>query len=91
MHDIQFTREARKDLERLRSHEDQALRALDEPRENANAGKALQGSLRGLWSLCFGRFRIFYTVDGPTIILVILIGPRENIYKEAERRYKALK
>jgi mRNA-degrading endonuclease RelE of RelBE toxin-antitoxin system len=91
VNDIQFIREARKDLERLRSHEDQALRALGELRENAQAGKALQGSLRGLWSLRFGRYRIIYTIDGPTVILVILVGPRENVYKEAERRYKALR
>ncbi len=94
--EVRISREARKDLKRLRSHEDQALLALTELETNAYAGHALTGTLEGLRSLKFhlpgsGAYRAIYLIQATTVVLVILVGPRENIYREAERRYKPLR
>jgi hypothetical protein len=57
----------------------------------------LSGSLRGCRSLEFnlkgsGAYRAVYVVDPEQpICIVFLIAPHENVYREAERRVRALR
>jgi len=61
------------------------------------AGHPLAGSLQGCRSLDFnlkgsGAFRAVYFVDEPErACTVLLIGPHENVYREAERRISSLR
>jgi len=51
----------------------------DNPR---SAGKALQGSLKGLWRYRIGDYRLICQIqDNELIILLVEIGHRKNIYK----------
>ncbi len=60
-------------------------------------GHVLQGSLRGVRALEFNRkgggaYRALYTVvDRDRVCVVFLVGPHENIYKTAKRRWAALR
>lgn len=55
------------------------LAASDNPR---NTGKALQGSLSGLWRYRIGDYRLLCRIlDGALIILVVEIGHRKQIYR----------
>lgn len=85
-----------KDLAKLRQNREQAFREIRRLETNPLAGHALKGNLRGARSLEFnlkggGAYRAVYVVvDDQRICIVVLVGPHENIYKEAERRYRAL-
>jgi mRNA-degrading endonuclease RelE of RelBE toxin-antitoxin system len=48
-------------------------------------GKALRGTLKGLWSTRVGDQRILYTIAGDEVY-VLLIGHRRKAYREAPRR-----
>lgn len=60
-------------------------------------GHPLQGSLSGVRALGFnlkgsGAYRAVYTViERDRVCVVFLVGPHENIYKTAERRWAALR
>lgn len=47
-----------------------------------NTGKTLKNELTGLRSFRVSRFRIVYKVLPKKEIVIIAIGPRENIYEE---------
>lgn len=59
--------------------------ALDQIALNAEAGKALQGDLKGLRSLRVARFRVIYRSSARHVIEIVSIGPRERIYEETLR------
>lgn len=94
---VELTRQAEKDLKDLRPWTKQAtteiLRLEQEPRR----GHTLSGSLRGARALEFslkgsGVFRAVYTIlDEERVCLVFIVGPHENIYVKAQRRYDALR
>jgi mRNA-degrading endonuclease RelE of RelBE toxin-antitoxin system len=94
---VELTREAERDLKRLRPWTEQALRTILRLEENLNLGHPLTGSLKGARSLEFslrgsGVFRALYVVlDDNQSCLVFMVGPHENIYDKAERRVAALK
>ncbi|HUG13820.1 MAG TPA: type II toxin-antitoxin system RelE/ParE family toxin [Thermomicrobiales bacterium] len=96
-YEIELTRSAEKDLERLKSRRDQAMRALLQLEENPVAGHTLSGNLKGARSLEFslkgsGVYRAVYTIlEDDRVCVIFIIGPHENIYDKAERRYKALR
>ena len=48
-------------------------------------GKSLKDELKGLRSFRVRRFRLIYRVASKTIIEIIAIGPRKNIYEETFR------
>ena len=76
---IELTREAEKDLDRLRGHRDRVTRSL-------RGARSLEFSLPG------GAYRAVYIVlDEERICIIFIIGSHENVYKRAERRYQALK
>jgi len=94
--DIEFTNNAKKDIKDIRHDRDRALREILRLRDNPNAGHALRGSLRGARFLEFslkggGAWRAVYTVlDDKRLCIIFVVGPHENIYRLAERRYAAL-
>lgn len=59
--------------------------ALDQIALNAEAGKALQGDLKGLRSLRVARFRVIYRSSARQVIEIVSIGPRDRIYEETLR------
>ena len=48
-------------------------------------GKALKDELKGLRTFRVRRFRLIYRIYSKTIIEIITIGPRKNIYEETFR------
>ena len=93
---VELTRAAEKDLRGYRGSIDQVVEELSKLERDPMAGHSLQGSLRGVRALEFsmadGEHRAVYVVlSEDSCCLVFLIGPHENIYRMAERRYQALK
>jgi len=93
---IELTRRAEKDLDSFRQDRDRVIHEIQTLRANPLAGHALKGTLRGARALEFnlkggGAYRAVYTViDNERVCIVFVVGPHENIYREAERRYAAL-
>jgi addiction module RelE/StbE family toxin len=93
---IQLTREAEKDLKRLRPHTERASRIIRGLADDPFRGHALTGDLKGTRSLEFslpgsGVYRAVYVViDTDQICLIFIVGPHENIYDCARRRLQAL-
>ena len=46
------------------------------------SGKALKDELKGLRSFKVRRLRLIYRIPSKTIIEILAIGPRKNIYEE---------
>ena len=94
---VQLTREAEKDLEKLRPHVERASRVIAALSDDPFRGHALAGDLKGTRSLEFslpgsGAYRAVYVViDNERICLIFIVGPHENIYDRAKRRLQALK
>jgi len=93
---VEPTRAAEKDLERLRGLKDQATREILKLETNPYLGKPKQRTLKGVRALSFtmpgGAYRAAYVVSSSKrVCLVFMVGPHENFYREAERRYKALR
>jgi mRNA-degrading endonuclease RelE of RelBE toxin-antitoxin system len=92
---VELVREAEKDLRRLRPWTDQATRQLLRLEEDPFAGHPLAGVHRGTRALEFtskggGAYRAVYTViEEEFVCVVLIVGPHENIYYKAERRYRA--
>jgi len=61
------------------------IRFIDKLVESDNpriSGKALQGSLKGLWCYRVGDYRLICQIkDNELIILFVEVGHRKNIYK----------
>ena len=93
---VQFSRQALRDLDKLRKRNrmahDRAVVAVAELETAPLAGHALSGSLRGCRSLEFsvkgsGQYRAVYIVlDAETVCVVFVVGTHENVYDEAGRR-----
>jgi mRNA interferase RelE/StbE len=55
------------------------LRGTDNPRKH---GKALKGTLRGLWRYETGKYRLVCEIkDGKLCILVVKVGHRREVYR----------
>lgn len=95
--DVELTREAEKDLKRLRPHTERVTRAILRLEDDPTLGHILTGSLKGARALEFslpgsGVYRAVYIVrDEAQVCLIFIVGPHENIYERAERRMKSLK
>ncbi|MBE3576721.1 MAG: type II toxin-antitoxin system RelE/ParE family toxin [Limnochordales bacterium] len=93
---VRLTRQAEKDLARLRSFRDKAVRALLALERDPYKGHILTGSLCGArfleFSLPGGAYRAAYVVlEEERTCLVFLVGPLEGFYHKAERRMEALR
>jgi len=62
---------------------------LDRLAQDIEAGKALQGDLKGLHSLKIGRFRLIYRPSPGRVIEIVTIGPRDRVYEETLRLVSA--
>jgi mRNA-degrading endonuclease RelE of RelBE toxin-antitoxin system len=92
---VHLTRSAEKDIQQLGSNKDQqkVIHLLKRLEKQPDLGQPLTGALSGLYSLHFslssGQARIIYTIiHDKFVILIIALGPRENIYTLAIRRNK---
>jgi mRNA interferase RelE/StbE len=63
--------------------------ALDCLAQDVEAGKVLQGDLRGLRSLRVARFRVIYRAPVRRVIEIVTIGPRDRVYEETLRLISA--
>lgn len=96
-YNVEITRSVEKDLDdlqNLRAKTVQIILTLE--KEPLLKTKALSGNLKGLRSFKFqvnnNSFRaIFKIYKEKKVCLLILIGSRQNIYKQAARRVKRLK
>jgi len=91
--EIHITKKVKKDLNNLASKRDQSksVSMLKKLRTNPYLGKSLKGELKGYYSLHFslsnGAARAIYKIiEDEKIVLVILVGYRENIYDILKRR-----
>lgn len=93
---VKLTKQALKDLKNYRGDARRVKEKLDVLKTDPLAGHSLAGTLSGTRSLEFslkgsGQHRAIYIVRELTSSCVVfLIGPHENIYERAERRFKAL-
>ena len=95
---IEITKSVEKDLDNLKHLRDEAVEKIlkleNDPRKKSSA---LKGNLKGLYSYKFnlsgaGSFKAIYFIkEKDKICLLIIVASRENIYVEADRRYKLLK
>lgn len=92
---IELVRDAEKDLRRLRPWTAQVTRQLLRLEQEPMIGHPLSGVLHGTRALEFnlrggGAFRAVYIVlENDRVCVILIIGPHENIYEKAERRYRA--
>jgi mRNA-degrading endonuclease RelE of RelBE toxin-antitoxin system len=92
---IELVRDAEKDLKRLRPWTAQVTRQLLQLEQEPTAGHPRSGILHGTRSLEFnlkgsGAYRAVYVIlDENRVCVVLIVGPHENIYARAERRYRA--
>lgn len=64
---------------RIVDYMDERVATLDDPR---SAGKALVGTLGGLWRYRVGDFRVVCDIqDGALRVLVVKVGNRKDIYQ----------
>ena len=95
--EVELTREAAKDLKRLRPWTDHVARRIRQLELHPYAGHPLTGNLRGARSLEFslkgsGVYRaVYFVTEHNRICLVFIVGPHENVYDKAERRIEALR
>jgi mRNA-degrading endonuclease RelE of RelBE toxin-antitoxin system len=94
--EVELLPKAEDDLDDLANQRDRAIAEILKLELNPHLGHTLKGSLRGVRSLEFtmkgGVFRALYVIDEPNrVVIVFLVGPHENIYKKAERRWAALR
>jgi len=84
---VELTKEAAKALRKMDPQQSRRLRkalaaieTLDDPR---GRGKALTGTLSGLWRYRVGDYRIVCDlIDGRLVVLVIDIDHRSSIYDD---------
>jgi mRNA interferase RelE/StbE len=93
---VELTRAAERDLRRLGGGPARATQALLVLEEDPYRGHTLTGTLSGVRSLEFslpgGAYRAAYVVlEMEQTCLVFMVGPHENFYREAARRYAALR
>jgi mRNA-degrading endonuclease RelE of RelBE toxin-antitoxin system len=94
---VVFTPRAEKDLERVsdvtvRRKIEEVVRGLS---DDLSAGETLTGSMNGARALKFstrqGEYRVAYVAQHVEhLAVVFLIGPRENFYETAKRRFRSL-
>jgi mRNA-degrading endonuclease RelE of RelBE toxin-antitoxin system len=95
--EVELTRDAEKDLKRLRPWTEQATRALVKLEADPYLGHPLTGRLSGTRSLEFAlrgsgvHWEVYVVVENARVCLVFIVRPHENIYDKAVRRGAALK
>ena len=82
-----YTHQALKDIKKLPSRTRNKIeKAIIAISEDPYVGKPLLGILSGKWSFRVGDYRITYEIrKKELIILVLMVGPRQDIYKRLLR------
>jgi len=94
---VEVTKAAEDDLDDLKHLRQEAVNKLLKLENNpADKTSSLSGILKGLKSYKFnlndGAYRAVLKIyEDDSVCLLILIGSRENLYKQAARRVKSLK
>jgi mRNA-degrading endonuclease RelE of RelBE toxin-antitoxin system len=94
-HRVELTSPAKRDVKRLRAHAARILAELAVLETDPFAGEAKTGSLKGVRAVAFplpgGEYRAAYAIH-PTepVCIVFMVGPRENFYSKAARRWEGL-
>ena len=88
---VQLTRQAEKDLDKLKHDREGAVREISKLEGNPFLGHPLTGSLREARALSFtlkggGACRAVYVVYESTTCILFILGSHENIYKRALSR-----
>ena len=92
MYEIKISRAAKKDIRELpRQVQKELAKYLDTLALNPNAGERLKGVIKGFWKHAFvvrsTNYRIVYQISSrEAIVLIIMVGSRENFYKRLSRR-----
>ncbi len=94
--EVRLTRNAEKDLLRLRDLTERATKEILALKENPYKGHLLKSSLRGTRALEFSLKGVAYraayvALEEEKVCLVFMVGPHEGFYEKAERRAKALR
>lgn len=73
----------REDIPKLGSAKNRVKKAIEEKltRNPVEFGKPLRYSLKGCRRLRVGDYRVIYTIDGKTV-LIVKIGHRKEIYED---------
>jgi mRNA interferase RelE/StbE len=82
-HRILYTREAKKDVEKLDASVRKVVRkAIESLALNPEKGKPLSHELKGLRSLRTSDYRVVYRIrSGELLIIIVAVGYRREIYK----------
>lgn len=92
---VKLTPAAEKDLDRLKNRRDQAVRTILRLEQQPHLGHPLVGGLRGVRSLKVSlpggavHRAAYILVEEERVVVVFLVGPHENFYKKAERRWES--
>ncbi|MDA3957990.1 type II toxin-antitoxin system RelE/ParE family toxin [Oceanispirochaeta sp.] len=85
---VDFTATARKQLKKIDrkwlgkilDYLEDEVATLEHPKDK---GKALVGDKKGLWRYRVGDYRIICDIlDHEIVILVVIVGPRKNVYSD---------
>ena len=84
MYKLIIKRKAQKQFDALPANDrERVLGALDGLCDNPFAGKKLQGTLHGQYSVRVWPYRILYTIDRKVITITVLsIGHRKDVYRD---------
>lgn len=91
-YDMEFTTQAKGDIKRLdKGIQPNVMKKLAQLRDNPYLGSPLRGDLKDFYSLHMslpgGQYRAAYVIDeGNRLVIVAIVGSRENFYQEARRR-----
>lgn len=90
MYNIFYTKEAKTAIDKLSIKKKRQIKgAVERIAENPEVGKYLTHELKGLLSYRSGTYRIIYRIYHKQILVLILtIGHRKDIYKQAARKFK---
>jgi len=62
---------------------DRTLKAINEITANPFSGVKLRGELEGRYRFRIGKYRIIYTINQTTQLIILLdVGPRKTIYNK---------
>lgn len=92
MYKLELLKQVRKDFKKIPSQaKEQAFKCFDSLLSNPRLGIPLAGEFKKLFKIkftCQGiSYRIVYKLyPERKIILIIIVGPRENIYKNVKKR-----
>jgi len=98
-YNVELTSGAKKDLKSnaCKPHLKAIMEEIKSLKDDPFAGDPLEGSLSKVRSIHFtlkgsGEWRTaYYVLSKDRVCLILLVGPRENFYRKAKKRYDVMK